>query len=236
MLIQFVSSEIKPKPGSLVVCAGTITCFKVDNMGSGFLFFKHLFSKNNHYDSQEKTWKDSLQFILNKFHNGEENMPSYIRIAQQDGLIGGVATVPTRYFKGLTQENFASKKEQELAFFEQYKKAVKLALLDAIQLDRPLFIQPLGIGVYGWDPEEAAQLFVEVIKEVNPAGKVSITIPLFDTKENSKDQQFKKAFQKFFNMRQEKPASQDYLSTNNPDSREAELDSQQSSSSFQMNF
>ncbi|MBA2710224.1 MAG: hypothetical protein H0U57_06505 [Tatlockia sp.] len=204
MSIQFVSSDGKPPKGSLVVCAGTVTSFNVKHMGSGFLLFKTLFKDDLHADSSEKSWSDSLQDILNKYHEINENMPSYIRIAQQDGLIGGVATVPLRHVKGLEYVEYANKEEMEAAFLSQYKQAVRLAILDAIKLNRPLFIQPLGIGVYGWLPEVAARLFVEAISEVDPSSKVDITIPLYDSNENSKDQQFKKEFLKFSTLAQGK--------------------------------
>jgi hypothetical protein len=187
MPIQFVSSDIKPQPNSLVVCAGTITCTTVVQMGSGFMLFKNLFNKKT-------LWKDSLQGILDRFHNGKEVMPSYILVAAENGYLGAVATVPVKSTKGLGFEKFSNKIEQELAFIMQYKEAVRLAVFDAIKLNRPLFIQPLGIGVYGWEPEQAAGLFVEAIKEADPNSLVDIRIPLFDSKELSKDQRFKNEF------------------------------------------
>lgn len=195
MQVQFVPSDVEPKPQSLIVCAGTVTCSNVDQMASGFLLFKRLFSHNIHVedDAEEKGWKEALQGILNRFYQGKEPMPSYVRIAKQDGYIGGIATVPQKLRKGLKLEQY-SNDELKQAHIEQYKEAVRLAVLDAIKLNRPLHIQPLGIGVYGWEPEEAAQLFVKVLGEIDIENQLQITVPLFDSKANSNDQRFKEEF------------------------------------------
>ncbi len=193
MPVKFASRFINPQPRSLVVCAGTVTCSTVEQMGSGFLLFKKLFDQNKHVDYSDQTWTKALQLHLDKFFNREAKMPSYMRIAEQNEYIGAIATVPMLSGPGLSFENF-SDLEQEVAFIKQYKEAVRLAVLDAIELNRPLFIQPLGIGVYGWEPEKAAGLFLEAFKDADPKGLVDITIPLFDLTTLSKDRRFQKEF------------------------------------------
>ncbi len=170
-----------PKQGSLVVCAGTITCKSVNGMGAGFVVFKKLFKDDNN-------WANVLNKYLAAYHNGN-NLPAFMNIANANGFLGGVATVPvnnSRDLNPITSKSYA----------EQYKDAVRGAVLDAIKLQRPLFIQPLGIGVYGWDPAEAAKLFAEVINQEDPNGVLDITIPIFDDSVNSKDSIFRDTLHK----------------------------------------
>ncbi|KTD22753.1 Uncharacterised protein [Legionella lansingensis] len=183
MPVQTQSYTIPAKSRSLIVCAGTVTCRNVSEMGSGFTVFKTYFNQHKHVNGKG-TWEDALNGLLAKFHRIEQEMPSYVRLAEQDGYIGGVGTVPVRGAKGLTFKEFSNDKEREQAFIGQYKKAVRDAIADAKELQRPLYIQPLGIGVYGWDPELAATLFAETIRDADPNNEVDITIPIFG--ENSK--------------------------------------------------
>jgi len=165
----------KPSPGSLVVCAGTVTIPRVSGMGSGFNLFKEIFSMNS-------PWVATLQTHLdNHFSkNHSVSMPAYLSsIATKDELVGSVATVPV-FNSQLDQTN-------------RYEDAVRGAVKDAIKLGRPLYIQPLGIGVYGWKPEIAATLFLKVIQEEDPHDQLNITIPMFNASANSADLRFKEA-------------------------------------------
>jgi hypothetical protein len=184
-------TEFNPKKGSLIVCAGTVTCATVSSMGSGFLVFKGYFNQNIHHEGKVGGWEGSLQESLNKYNNRSEAMLAYIRIAKQGGYIGGVATVPYKTgARGLNFTKYSNEAERAKDFKEQYETAIKLAVLDAKKLNRPLFLQPLGIGVYGWSGQEAAELFAKAIVETDPADEVDITIPIFDTSEGSNDMQF----------------------------------------------
>ncbi|CAM2956474.1 hypothetical protein LEAN103870_10605 [Legionella anisa] len=185
-------NDVLPENNSLIVCAGTITCDKVKDMGSGFLVFKKIFNKNVHFNSNEN-WQTVLNKHLKDYHSKKEPMPPYIRMAQQDGYIGGVATVPVKNSKGLSFKKYLDNNERDKAFKEQYKQAVGQSIKDALELNRPLYIQPLGIGVYGWPPEEAAELFAKMIVENDPDDKLNITIPIFATSPTSKDKLFEKA-------------------------------------------
>lgn len=193
-------NDMTPKKNSLVVCAGTVTCSTVGEMGSGFMLFKKLFKDNGSYTNYAGGWTAELQQILDNYHSNTQAMPAYIRVAEakktvDDVLIGGVATVPVRSGNtGLGKEHYSSTEEKEDAFNKQYKSAVMQAVLDAKELDRPLFLQPLGIGVYGWDPKLAARLFAEAICEADPEDKIDITIPIYQINPGSNDQLFKETF------------------------------------------
>lgn len=186
----------QPKPGSLVVCAGTVTCGDVLSMGAGFLAFKATFPGSSWWNHlQEKLitprrLKDNLS--IDKDIRKTIKIPSYLsNIAKNGTLIGSVATVP------YLRQNNPILLNNEISAREQYKDAVRGAVKEAQQLGRPLYIQPLGIGVYGWDPELAATLFYEVFQELDIEGrkdiknKIDITIPIYDvSKKDSPDSKF----------------------------------------------
>lgn len=181
----------KPKKNSLIVCAGTVTCHTVSSMGAGFTVFKTYFDKNLHHENRPGGWIAALQLQLDNFHQQKQEMPAYSRLAKQDDYLGGVATVPDQLgHKGLTFAKTLS--EQDLQ--AQYKEALRGAINDALVLQRPLFIQPLGIGVYGWDPELAATFFAEVICQTDPEGKLDISIPIFNPTPGSSNKKFKLHF------------------------------------------
>ncbi|WP_347251608.1 hypothetical protein [Legionella sp.] len=189
------TTRIEPQANSLIVCAGTVTCTSVLSMGSGFTVFKQFFNQNIHYQNAAGGWQKALQTILDNYHSQQEEMPAYIRIAEQDGYLGGVATVPfVAGNVGLTFETLSDSVERKKRFKEQYKAAVQGAVLDAKQLSRPLFLQPLGIGVYGWDAKEAAEIVADAIAEADPNDEVDITIPLFNPTPGSANELFKKTF------------------------------------------
>ncbi|KTD38507.1 hypothetical protein Lnau_0576 [Legionella nautarum] len=189
------TTYIEPKEKSLIVCAGTVTCSNVSAMGSGFMVFKQFFNKNIHQDKVSGGWQAALQHILDSFHSGQEEMPAYVRIAQQDSYLGGIATVPfIAGGIGLTFEKLSTPAEKEKRFKEQYKKAVEEAIKDAKRLGRPLFLQPLGIGVYGWDANEAAKIVVEAVCEADPNDEVELTIPIFNPSPGSANESFRETF------------------------------------------
>ena len=175
-MTYLLTTNAKPPANSLVVCAGSVTCATVRSMGAGFTVFKDTFG-------HQGSWVDRLQQHLDDHHKQIKEMPVYLAsIATQDkdNLIGGIATVP---------------KYTEIPDrIPQYKAAVRGAIREAQSLGRPLFIQPIGIGVYHWEPEKAAKLFAEVIKDEDPLGALSITIPIFDNRSKSSDMRFKAAF------------------------------------------
>jgi hypothetical protein len=190
----YVPDSINPPKDALVVCAGTVTCKFVSGMGAGFILFKKLFGDNLSFSNKEGGWQKELQEILDAFHGKKMPMPPYVRMAQQDGFIGGIATVAAlSSAKGLGLESFKNDTERQIDFEEQYKFAIQQAIYDAQQLKRPLFIQPLGIGVYGWDPQIAAQLFAQAILSADPEDILNITIPIYDQKKGSNDIIFKEA-------------------------------------------
>lgn len=190
----FVPNSIQPPTNALVVCAGTVTCKKVSSMGAGFGLFKALFNENTSANFTKGGWQKDLQNVLDAYHSKQSPIPPYQRIAQQNGLVGGVATVAAfSSAKGVTFDTYATDIERQEGYKEQYKQAIKHAMADAKQLERPLFIQPLGIGEYGWDPKLAANLFAEIIVQLDPDDNLDITIPIFNQKKGSKDLLFKEA-------------------------------------------
>lgn len=201
-------SSTQPPQDSLVVCAGTVTCSSVSGMGSGFMLFKKLFDQNTSVDNLEGGWVKELQTHLDDFHHKNKVMPAYKRFAKQREYIGGIATVPDRSSRiGLTFDRFTNNDERDEHFKTQYKQAIVQAIVDAKELKRPLFIQPLGIGVYGWDPKIAAQLFVEAITETDPDDQLDITIPIFNSTTNSNDMIFKETLAKELNEKKKKVES-----------------------------
>ena len=176
----------KPSGNQLVVCAGTVTCQSVSSMYSGFIVFKQQFKSDT-------TWTSVLQQALDGYHKNGKTLAPYMHIAKADKLVGGVATVPVFNGKDL---NPSKKTTQQ----EQYKNAIRGAIEDALGLGRPLFIQPLGIGVYGWDPVIAAGLFADVITELDPRGDLDITIPIFDNSPLSKDSLFKAEIERRYQL------------------------------------
>ncbi|WED43030.1 hypothetical protein [Legionella cardiaca] len=192
MTVKTQPANLTPQDNSLIVCAGSVTCDNVSNMGSGFNVFKKYFNKNKH-ESGDKGWQEAYNELLKKYYSVTDNMPAYIRIAQQDGYIGGIATVPVyTSFRGLTfKEKFS---EEDL--HAQYQQAIKGAVNDAKSLKRPLYLQPLGIGVYGWNPELAAELFAKAIIASDPNDEVEIIIPIYDQTANSNDKRFERALKK----------------------------------------
>lgn len=190
------SKSTGPQENSLIVCAGTVTCTNVAGMGSGFLAFKKFFNQNLSVSDSLGGWQAILNRHLAAYHSQEAPMPAYIRLAQQDSYIGAVATVPVKGGKGLTLEKFSNSEARDKDHKQQYRQAVTQAIKDALALNRPLYIQPLGIGVYGWAPEEAAKLFAEMIIENDPEDQLDISIPIFDTSPSSRDMKFEQALAK----------------------------------------
>lgn len=181
----------KPQKNSLIVCAGTVTCRTVSSMGAGFTVFKEYFDKNLHHENLPGGWIAALQLQLDNFHQHKQEMPAYIRLAKQDSYLGSIATVPDKLgHKGLTFAKTIT--EQDL--HAQYKEAIRGAIKDALLVQRPLFIQPLGIGVYGWDPELAATFFAEVICQADPKAELDISIPIFNPTSGSNNEKFKLRF------------------------------------------
>ncbi|MCA0403490.1 MAG: hypothetical protein LCH30_06770 [Proteobacteria bacterium] len=129
---------------ALVVCAGTVTFQNVSGMGSGFSLFKSLFD----YKSSP-AWVNKLQKYIDKDYQKESKLDyPYVTLVENDStaLSGGVATVPVY------------QKLKEKIQKEDYIIAIQRAIEEAIRLKKILYIQPLGIGVYGWPAETAAQL------------------------------------------------------------------------------
>jgi hypothetical protein len=193
MMPVHTSDSLIPKKNSLVVCAGTITCYKVSDMGSGFVLFKDLFEGGLSCNTPGKTWEEELQVYLDSYFNEKKPMPSYVRVAQQKkgAFIGGVATVPVKGHLGV---NHPEEKPSEIEEESQYKLAIINSINDARALKRPLFLQPLGIGVYGWDSKKAATLFAESIILADPNNEIDITIPIYNQSAHSADQVFKETF------------------------------------------
>ena len=172
-----------PKKNALVVCAGTVTENTVDKMGSGFNLFKDTFGRY-------APWTVTLQGYLDNHFNYGQLMPAYITLNNatrpQDNLLGGIATVPVF--------SDSAEMQQLCGMKMQYENAVRGAVQAAKALGRPLYIQPLGIGAYGWDPVLAAGLFATVIQEEAPSSELDITINIHDTSEGSSDLRFRAAF------------------------------------------
>lgn len=170
---------------SLVVCAGTRHLRTVDAMSAGFNLFNDTFCKN------ENGWREELQRDLDKHHSDRGKIPAYKRYVEasdEKKLTGGIATVPK-----LSGSVKGAGEEEKLA----YQKAVKDALTDAQFLNKPLYIQPLGIGVYKWAPAVAASLFDEAIKEARADGyTLPITIPIYLNAAGSNDKSFEAALTK----------------------------------------
>jgi hypothetical protein len=185
MMAVLTPTRSAPKQNALVVCAGTVNIPTVDGMGEGFNFFKDTFGRN-------APWTMTLQGYLDNHFNHGQSMPAYITlnnaIKPRDNLLGGVATVPIF-------SNSASM-EQQAAMRVQYEAAVRGAIQAAknSQPQRPLYIQPLGIGAYGWNPELAASLFAMVIQAEDPNSELDITINIYNTSPGSSDLRFRTAF------------------------------------------
>lgn len=188
MKVQLLQGTPKPPENSLIVCAGTVTQHTADRMGAGFNLFHQYFpddvssDPNNHHG-----WKGELNQILTNYHQQKKNMPVYLRIAQHGAYVGGVATVAC--LRRDDQVNPCHTQMSLADLEEQYKEAVRQAIQDAIQMKRPLYIQPLGIGVYGWDPKLAADLFGDVLTDFQN-NDLEIYIPLYNQTPNSADQTF----------------------------------------------
>lgn len=163
MPIKFTSSDLQDIPANaLFVAAGTVNIDNVSEMGAGFKQFKRLFRDAT--DSEgNKPWQEKMQDTLDT-HIANKTMPPYIPMAKKDRLSGGVASVP-RYDKTKNQD-------------EAYKAAIKGAMDAAIQLHKPLILQPLGIGQYGWPSDLAARLTAEVIKSDPKYKQLDINIPI----------------------------------------------------------
>lgn len=200
------TTRIEPKQGSLIVCAGTVTCTSVAGMSSGFMVFKQFFNENIHQQNLPGGWQSALQDILDKYHSKQEEMPAYIRIAQQGNYLGGIATVPFIAGNiGLTFKEMSNAQEMKTCFKEQYKRAVEAAVKDAKNLNRPLFLQPLGIGVYGWNAKEAAEIVVAAICEADPEDQVEVTIPIFNPSPGSANDVFRQTFVGEMTQRKRQP-------------------------------
>jgi hypothetical protein len=187
MNIELLEGAPRPPEHALVVYAGTVTCANVEAMGSGFNLFKQYFDQDLHSNpTRSKGWIADLNQKLTGYRYGRK-LSLYCQIARQGTYIGGIATVAC--LKNGHPITPTQQKMSQGDLEEQYKTAVRLAIQDAIQLQRPLYIQPLGIGVYGWEPSLAATLFGEVLAEFqNTAGQV--LIPLYDQHEHSPDRKF----------------------------------------------
>lgn len=187
MNIELLEGAPRPPEHALVVCAGTVTCANVEAMGSGFNLFKQYFDQDLHSNpTRSKGWIADLNQKLTGYRYGRE-LPLYCQIARQGTYIGGIATVACLKNGYPITPNQQKMSQGDLE--EQYKTAVRQAIQDAIQLQRPLYIQPLGIGVYGWEPSLAATLFGEVLAEFqNTIGQV--LIPLYNQHEHSPDRKF----------------------------------------------
>lgn len=194
MSIRFVSSNDIPEKGTIIVCAGTVTCHKVSQMGAGFSVFKKYFSDDVAYEENEKNWQAVLNHRLHDFFHDKKPMPAFQLIAKSQDYLGGVATVPYLAGKVSLDPTRSSPTQSELE--QDYLNAVKGAIETASDLERPLYLQPLGIGVYGWAGEKGGELFSQAIKLVNSDDKLTITIPLFKTEPQSNDQRFKASLKK----------------------------------------
>lgn len=197
MKIRLLMGALPPPKHALIVCAGTVTCPTVEHMGRGFLMFKQYFDENHHSDTKNsKGWILDLNQKLTRYQSGDK-LPLYCRIAQQGTYIGGVATVASLREGGPYTPTHQKMEQRDLE--EQYKEAVRLAIQDAIQLRRPLYIQPLGIGAYKWNPNLAAMLFGEVLAEFKTTD-IEIAVPIFDQAENSNDRQFAAQLQTYIDQ------------------------------------
>ena len=183
---------------ALLVCAGTVTVNTEPDMGAGFVVFKELF------DSYPD-WQVDHDDLLERYRRGKDLMPPFVEVRahpldQQSQLMGGIATVPDR------AKGYPLHSNQQHDFYAaelleaQYQAAVEAALLAAQKYNVPLFIQPLGIGEYGWEPLVAARLFHAAIQKIDPLHQLKITIPLHDVSPDSSDQQFGKRLQELYNM------------------------------------
>lgn len=185
--LTFIDSNSPPPKRALIVGAGTVTLTNVDNMGFGFAKFKGFFSNTMNQ------WRVALEKHLKDFAKGTP-LPPFIPLDQAinaDGCVGAVATVPSLadgigLMRGYSKPPSAAQM-QELE--KQYKSAVVGAVAEAKRLGRPLYLQPLGIGAYGWAPKKAAQLTAEAIRAADPNKEVSITVPLYQglTLQNNRD-------------------------------------------------
>ena len=194
MKIALLKGAPRPPEKALIVCAGTVTCRSVAGMASGFNLFKHYFKQNIHsHPNSNQGWEEDLNLKLSNYHAGQ-NMPLYCRIASQDSYVGGVATVACKSARNVcvSPTHNAQASAEELA--EQYKAAVRMAIQDAISLGRPLYLQPLGIGVYGWEPIEAANLFADVFAEFQES-ELNVQIPIYNQTPGSPDRGFEAQLQ-----------------------------------------
>jgi hypothetical protein len=205
------SSKIQGK--ALLVCAGTVTCETVAGMAAGFSLFKREFRGATPYNEGYTTWEAALQKAIDEFR-GQENsepMPAYLPVAKKGELIGGVATVPYYGTKKIgLAPSIETPTDDQLK--EQYKEAIRGALAHAKELDCPLIIQPLGIGVYGWEPRVAAQLMHEVINEVDADHSLNVSILIYDPRPNSNDIQFQNELKTLMGEKLEVPIEAQKLS------------------------
>ena len=148
-----VPKTIDPDSGDFFVSAGTVTVTNVEGMGSGFKKFKQYFGFNQ---NPKPDWVAALQNNLDAFHQRQSVMPAFQPVKSGDQL-GGIATVPSIN----AGKNCDNAKAKDI----QYKEAIQGAINGARTAGKPLYIQPLGIGVYGWDAEKAAELFADVIAQ-----------------------------------------------------------------------
>lgn len=197
MPLKFTSSDSKDIPANaLFVAAGTVTEKSVDTMGAGFNKFKSVFRGEKSTEG-DMSWEKKMQAALDN-HIGPGTMPAYMQMAQKGTLSGGVATVP--YVGEGNTPTAAQEKD--------YKAAIRGALEDAIKLGKPISMQPLGIGVYGWDPKLAAKLTADVIKEKQAYKDLDVSIPMhFDPsdtatakQQNQRNQDFQTALAQALSM------------------------------------
>ena len=180
---------VKTNPNHYVVCAGTKHLWNVGQMGAGFNVFKQMFGYN---ENSQVPWAQQLNRIL---QTGPENAPAFMDVEYGNNK-GGIASVP-RYDARIDQD-------------ADYKKAVREAIEGARKANKKdLSIQPLGIGLYGWDPERAATLFHEAIeadKKANPGNPVDIHIPIHQDRDNPEQNEKNQAFQDELTRLQQAPA------------------------------
>ncbi len=175
--------EHKPKKDDYIVCAGTVTENSVDGMSSGFDVFKTEFG---FYDDPQPPWVDAVNQKIAAYNKKSSSMPAFQEV-NYNSKSGGIATVPALHNDGSVKNHCNTRKTAD----EQYKDAIRDAIAGARAASQPLYIQPLGIGVYNWPADKAALLFAEVIEEDQKKFGVSspldIKIPIYLTNNTTTD-------------------------------------------------
>lgn len=68
-------------------------------------------------------------------------------------------------------------------YIEEYKTALRQTFQEAIDLDIPVIIQPLGTGGYGWPANIAAEIFADVLEEFKDTN-LDVTVNIHSTDPN----------------------------------------------------